>query len=67
MDVSSSPQEPQQISPPPQVGSRFWKDKIIKCRDNQQYQDALFCAGELFDIATTDTERAEAINFKGHH
>ena len=44
---------------------RFWIIKLGKALASNEYESALFCAKEAFNVAQTDTERAEAMNFKG--
>ena len=43
----------------------FWIIKLGKALALKQYESALFYAEEAFDVAQTETERAEAMNFKG--
>ena len=43
----------------------FWIIKLGKALASKEYKSALFCAKEAFNVAQTDTERAEAMNFEG--
>ncbi len=43
----------------------FWIIKLGKALASKEYESALFCAKEALDVAQTETERAEAMNFKG--
>ena len=43
----------------------FWIIKLGKALASKEYEAALFCAKEAFNVAQTDTERAEGMNFKG--
>ena len=43
----------------------FWIIKLGKALASKEYESALFCAKEAFNVAQTETERAEAMNFKG--
>ena len=43
----------------------FWIIKLGKALASKQYESALFCAEEALDVAQTETERAEGMNFKG--
>ncbi|MBQ3818745.1 MAG: tetratricopeptide repeat protein [Acetobacter sp.] len=53
--------------PPPsnKPNYNFWIIKLGKALALKQYESALFCAEEALDVAQTETERAEAMNFKG--
>lgn len=43
----------------------YWIKEIGKCLGKGQTRDALFCINKALESAQTDTERAEALNFKG--
>ncbi|MBO6043946.1 MAG: hypothetical protein J6P47_05750 [Acetobacter sp.] len=43
----------------------FWIIKLGKALASNEYESALFCAKEAFNVAQTETERAEGMNFKG--
>ena len=43
----------------------FWIIKLGKALASKEYEAALFFAKEAFNVAQTETERAEAMNFKG--